>query len=206
MRTIGADTAAFTTAVGLVRSVTVRPELQIDEVPAPQRLAPHAIALTAELTGTEDDDGPSARFVLLHDPDGVDEWGGDFRAVVFVRAPIEADLLEDPVLFDVGWAWVADSLADVGADAIHLGGTITRTAGQSYGTMADRPAEAFLEVRGSWTPVDSGGAVEEVMDRHAQAWLLLVERCAGLPPLVGEEGVEPLRRRALGNTALGDAR
>lgn len=80
MRTISARTDAFEAALEQVRAVVARPELELDEAPAPQRLAPSSLALTVDMA---DPDGPvaSGRFVLLHDPDGVDEWAGTFRAV-----------------------------------------------------------------------------------------------------------------------------
>lgn len=196
MRPVGTDTEAFAVAVGRVRSAAVRPEFTVDEGPAPQRLAPHAIALNAELAAA-DDDAVSGRFVLLHDPDGVDEWDGDFRAVVFVKSPIEDDLISDPMIHEVGWSWVTESLALSGARCEHLGGTVTRTAGQSFGSMAERPAEGYLEIRGSWTPIASDHAsVEEEMDRHVSAWLALLGLCAGLPPLpMNVPDMGTLRRR-----------
>ena len=50
-----------------------RPELHVDRVPGPQRLAPHAAALTAELESEGATVG-SARLVLLHDPEGNHDW------------------------------------------------------------------------------------------------------------------------------------
>ena len=35
--------------VGEIRKITLRNEIQLEEVPAPQKLAPHAIALTADV-------------------------------------------------------------------------------------------------------------------------------------------------------------
>ena len=51
----------------------------------------------------------SGRFVLLHDPDGVEAWSGDYRAVVFIRATLEPDLATDPLLTGVAWAWLLES-------------------------------------------------------------------------------------------------
>ena len=196
MRTVDTATEGFAVAVGRVRAAAVRPEFTVDEGPAPQRLAPHAVALNAELAAA-DDDAVSGRFVLLHDPDGVDEWGGDFRAVVFVKSPIEEDLISDPMIHEVGWSWVTEALAMHGAVCDHLGGTVTRTAGQSFGSMAERPAEGYLEIRGSWTPIASGDEpVEQEMDRHVSAWLSLLGLCAGLPPLPANvPDMGTLRRR-----------
>lgn len=195
MRAIGTGTEAFEEAIARVRSAPVRPEFTVDEGPAPQRLAPHAIALNAELAGA-DDEAVTGRFVLLHDPDGVDEWGGTFRAVVFVRSPIEDDLIDDPLIHDVGWSWVTESLDACGAQAVNLGGTVTRTSGRSFGTMDERPDEGTLEIRGSWTPAAGDDDPAREMDRHVRAWLALLSLCAGLPPLpVDVPDMGTLRKR-----------
>lgn len=162
----------------------MRREFLLEEAPAPQRLAPAAFALTVEMADPEDDSA-TGRFVLLHDPDGVDEWDGCFRAVIFVRAALEADLVEDPILHDVGWSWIIESLAVNGAHATQLGGTVTRTSGRSFGTMSERPQDGFVEIRASWTPVESpetGEPIDEI-SAHVMAWIDLVAHAAGLPPL-----------------------
>jgi hypothetical protein len=197
VRTITATADAVELALAQVKSVSVRPEFEIDEAPAPSRLAPSAVALTVEMADP-DDASASGRFVLLHDPDGVDEWDGSFRAVVFVRAALEADLVDDPMLHDVGWSWVTESLAGVGAHATQLGGTVTRTSGRSFGTMIERPSDGFVEIRASWTPIESEetGLVVDDMALHVSAWLDLLAQAAGLPPLPqGVTHVGALRRR-----------
>ena len=68
-----------------IRAITVRNEIVLEEVPAPQKLAPHAIALTADV----DIDVATGRFVLLHDPVGQEGWSGEYRCVTFARAAIE---------------------------------------------------------------------------------------------------------------------
>ncbi len=183
MRTITSRADAFDRALTQIKAVEVRPEFELDEAPAPSRLAPSAVALTIEMADP-DDASASGRFVLLHDPDGVDEWEGSFRAVVFVRAALEADLVDDPLLHDVGWSWVTESIAGAGAHVTQLGGTVTRTSGRSFGTMLDRPSDGFVEIRASWTPVESDeGEVLDSMSAHVTAWLDLIAQTAGLPPL-----------------------
>lgn len=187
-------TDEFARALTQVRSAGIRPEFRLDEAPAPQRLAPFAVALTAETVS--DDDAASGRFVLLHDPDGVDEWDGTFRAVVFVRAALEPDLVADPMLNDVGWSWVLEALEGAHASATQVGGTVTATSGRSFGSMSDRPSEGFIEIRGSWTPVAEGSPADE-MDRHVRAWMELLAHAAGLAPLpVGVAHVGSARRRS----------
>ena len=181
MRALTSQDQAFETAVSRIRTVTCRPEFELEEAPAPSRLAPFALAITADSTGEED--LASGRFVLLHDPDGVDEWEGTFRAVVFVRASLEADLIDDPLLHEVGWSWLTESLQSSECEYLQLGGTITRNAGRSFGSMSDRPNDGYLEMRASWTPSTIDGDISEHMDRHTRAWLRLLDHAAGLQPL-----------------------
>ncbi|MFA7324423.1 MAG: DUF3000 domain-containing protein [Candidatus Nanopelagicales bacterium] len=181
MRSLSANDHAFEVAVARIRTVSVRPEFELEEGPAPSRLAPFTLALTAD--SSSDEDLASGRFVLLHDPDGVDEWEGTFRVVVFVRASLESDLIDDPLLHEVGWSWLTESLESSGCEWLQLGGTVTRNSGRSFGTMIDRPTDGYLEMRASWTPSVASGEVAAVMDCHLRAWLRLLDHAAGLQPL-----------------------
>ena len=95
-----------------LRAARLRPEIRLTEVPAPQRIAPYAVALTAEVVGAGDDEDElaSGRFVLLHDPAGPEPWDGALRAVTFARAELEPELATDPMLGAVGWSWLTDAL------------------------------------------------------------------------------------------------
>jgi hypothetical protein len=197
VRTVATGADPFALALEQVRSADLRAEIEIDEAPAPQRLAPSAVALTAELSEPHTD-AATGRFVLLHDPDGVDEWEGSFRSVVFVRASLEADLVDDPLLYDVGWTWVEEALAERGCRYTQLGGTVTRTSGRSFGTMGERPPDGFVEIRASWTPLEAeDGSVLDDMGAHVGAWADLMAQAAGLPPLPsGVAQVAAQRRRS----------
>jgi hypothetical protein len=168
-----------------VRAVTVRPEVELAEAPAPQRLAPHAAALTADVV-VADEDIANGRLVLLFDPEGQDTWDGCWRVVVFARAELEPDMAGDPLMSDVGWTWLDEALAEQGARFTAYGGTVTRTHSQPYGAMGGRDISGVLELRASWTPLDADLAA------HIRAWLRLLETMAGLEPVV--EGVTSLRR------------
>ena len=193
MRPIANSGDPFGLAVAQIKAVDPRPEFVMAEAPAPQRLAPAAIAVTVDMADPDAID-VSGRFVLLHDPDGVEEWEGTFRSVVFVRAELDAEMIEDPMLPDVAWSWVQESLHDL--SAMHIGGTVTRSAGRSFGTMGDRPPEGTLEIRASWTPAASGAGTMDDLADHVYAWLDLVAQAAGLPPM--PRGVVPVlsRRRS----------
>jgi hypothetical protein len=179
--TVDDATAAFARALAALRQVSVRPEITIEEAPAPQRLAPHAVALTGDVT-VDGVDVATGRFVLLHDPAGHEAWAGSWRVVSFVRADLESDLAAEPMLAGVGWAWLTEALASHGAHALVLGGTVTRVASESFGTMAERPQETEVEVRASWTPAALDGSDPEV-GAHPLAWATLLGTAAGLAPL-----------------------
>ena len=187
--TIGSQFQAFDRAVRALDAVRLRPEVTLAEVPAPQRIAPHAIALTADVSGPDGEEAASGRFVLLHDPSAPEPWAGQWRAVTFARAELEPEVAGDPLLGEVGWSWLMDSLAAHGVGYTAEAGTVTRVVSESYAGLADRPATVEMEVRASWTPTD------EQVGAHLEAWCDLLCTIGGLPPL--PEGVTALpgRRR-----------
>ncbi len=194
----------FQRALESLRNARVRAEVVLDEAPAPQRIAPFAVALTADVlapgnagsTADEREELATGRFVLLHDPSGPEPWGGTFRAVTFVRAELEPELGSDPLLADVGWSWLVDALGGRGAEFSHEGGTVTRVMSQSFAALAERPASVEIELRASWTPHDLpavGRTAGPDLGPHLLAWTDLLCTVAGLPPL--PEGVTALRTR-----------
>ena len=194
MRTVTPAADQFAVTVEQISNVVVRPDITLTQVPAPSRLAPFALALTAAPTDV-DSDAFSGRFVLLHDPDGVEEWGGTFRAVIFARAELEADLLNDDLVGEVAWSWISESTSHL--QISEIGGTVTRNFGQSVGTWAERPAEGFVEVRSSWTPTeDDSGAPRDDLGGHLTAWINVLVCAGGLMPLPeGVAHVAHARRR-----------
>jgi len=178
---------AFRAAVADLRATQLRPEVQLEEAPAPQRLAPYALALTADVVDESGDDLATGRFVLLHDPAGHDGWEGHFRIVAFVRAGVEPDVAADPLLPSVGWSWLEECLDTQGAPYVAASGTVTRVASESFGSMAEREPTAEVEIRASWTATSSAVGV------HLRAWAELMATAAGLPPLT--PGVVALPRR-----------
>lgn len=172
------EVASFEQALEGLRALTFRPELNVEEGPAPQRLAPHAVALTAEFV-EDDEELASGRFVLLHDPAGVDAWEGEFRVVVFIKAVLEPDVAADPLLTGVGWTWLVEALEAEGSEHRALGGTVTRVMSESFGSLGDRDISGMVEIRASWTPV--GDPVS--MACAAAAWAATLAQAAGLLPL-----------------------
>src|SRR3954465_6276128 len=95
----------FRVAVTQMHGARLRPEITCEEMPAPQRIAPYAAALSADVTVDGEDIG-TGRIILLHDPAGNDGWDGTFRCVAYARAEVEVEMIADPLLGGVGWAWL----------------------------------------------------------------------------------------------------
>lgn len=189
----GEDSAEFTQALRDLRVARLRPEVRLTEVPAPSRIAPYAVAMTAEVVTAElpdeGDELASGRFVLLHDPSAPEPWDGVWRVVTFARAELEPELAIDPALGGVGWSWLLDALAQHDAPYVAEGGTVTRVVSESFAGLADRPATVEMEIRASWTPTGPDLGV------HLQAWADLLCMIAGLPPLPDGVVALPGRRR-----------
>lgn len=159
------------------RNFKARSEILIEEVPAPQKLAPFAFALSADVVIGESDLA-TGRFVLLHDPDGQEAWNGKFRAVTFVRSAVESEMQSDPLLTDVAWSWFLESLESSQAESDAISGTVTKVSSASYGELAKNENSAEVEIRASWTPKNA-----ETLIRHLTAWFSLLEVSAGLTPI-----------------------
>ncbi len=175
----------FLVAVEQLRSARVRPEVAIEEMPAPQRIAPFALAVTADVVVNGEELG-TGRLVLLHDPAGNDTWQGTFRCVAFARAEIEPEMITDPLLPAVGWSWLSEALLAHGAAFAAASGTVTTVMSEGFGGMAEDGSKAEIEIRASWTPDGDIGP-------HAEAWAELLCTAAGLPPL--PPGVVPMPGR-----------
>lgn len=188
----------FQAAVTSMQGARLRPEVLCEEMPAPQRIAPHAAALSADVT-VDDTDLGTGRLILLHDPAGNDAWDGTFRCVAYARAEIEADLITDPMLADVGWSWLTDALTGHGASYTAISGTVTRVATESFGGMAEEEGTAQIEIRASWTPVAVADSTLDV-GPHVEAWGELLCTAVGLPPVPDGVAVMPSRRGQRGTT------
>ncbi len=172
----------FRAALDALAGLQVRPEIVVEPIPAPQRLAPWAHALGAAVGDPEaaDDEDPeeiaSGRFIVLHDPAGHEAWQGTTRCVGFLSAETDEHLVDDAMFSEVAWSWLTDALADAGATWHALGGTVTRTASTRFGDLAGPEHTVDVEIRASWTAEDTD------LDRHLAAWLEVLGNAAGLPP------------------------
>ncbi|WP_053202778.1 DUF3000 domain-containing protein [Jiangella muralis] len=184
--------AVFELAVRSLTSAQFRREVRLEQAPAPKRLAPHTHALSADVFADEGDDDATAtgRLVLLYDPAGQEAWHGEFRLVTYLRASLEPEMGADPLLLAVGWTWIVESLAGRSAPYTAASGTVTRVASEGFGGMAGDLASAEIEIRASWTPLESD------LTAHALAWGDALTTAAGLVPLpAGVVAMPPTRRR-----------
>lgn len=180
--------SAFRDAVAAMRGARVRPEVHLEEMPAPRRIAPYAAAVTGDVEEGEEEVA-TGRLILLHDPDGNDAWEGTFRCVTYVRADIEGELATDPMLAEVGWSWLREALEAHGAGYVAAAGTVTCVTTRGFGQMSDDETTAQIEIRASWSPSDLA------LDRHTEAWAELMCQAAGLPPLPDGVALLPSRRQ-----------
>jgi len=197
----GASPPEFRVAVDSMRGARLRPEVFCEEMPAPQRIAPYAFALSADVT-VDDTDVGTGRIILLHDPAGNDAWDGTFRCVAYARAEIDLELITDPMLAAVGWSWLTEALDAHGATYAAVSGTVTRVATESFGGMSDEGGTAQLEIRASWTPwVPKNAAPGTPLDMapHVEAWGELLCTAVGLPPVPEGVAVMPSRRGQRGS-------
>jgi hypothetical protein len=176
-----------------VRETGFRHDLAVREIPAPEGIAPFAIALAADVR--PEDDGESrygtGRFVLLYDPDEREAWGGEWRIVSFAQAPLEPEIGSDALLADVTWSWLIEALDSRGALYHSPSGTATKMLSKGFGTLASSGEGAQVELRASWSP-------SAPMSAHVEAWAELVCMLAGLPPGSEDVHVFGARRVARG--------
>jgi hypothetical protein len=186
--------AIFAHAVRGLRSARTRPEIALEEISPPARLAPFAYALSAvvERDGNEVANG---RLILLHDPAGHETWAGVLRLVTYVTAELDPEMATDPFLPEVGWSWFTDALDSQGAQYKAAAGTVTQTLSTRFGDLSGQAPTADIEIRASWTPIDRD------FEAHLNGWCGLLASTAGLPP----PGVAALPQR-LGLYRSGDAR
>jgi hypothetical protein len=172
--------AEFRAALDSLAGVVARPEITLEPIPAPQRLAPYAVALAARVAEPDADDDElelaSARFIVLYDPDGHESWDGTTRCVGYLSAGTDEELVDDAMFSEVAWSWLTDALDDAGAAHHNVGGAVTRTASTRFGDLAGPEHSVDIEMRASWT------AESTDLDRHLQAWLDVLGSAAGLPP------------------------
>jgi hypothetical protein len=172
----------FQLAVESLTSTQVRPEVRVEPLRPPQRLAPFSYAVSAEIIDADGRDLATGRLVLLHDPDGHEAWDGVLRLVAYASAELDDEMGVDPMLPAVGWSWLTDALDERDAAYRAAGGTVTQTTSTRFGDLHGPQTAVSIELRASWT------ADTAELAPHLLAFVDLLCTAAGLPP----EGVTAL--------------
>ena len=143
-----------------MHAAKLRPEITLGTIRPPQRPAPYSHAVGLEVL-REDETTPSAalesdgdafgRLILLHSPNAEEAWEGSMRLVAYIQADMDDAVASDPLLPDVAWQWLNESLTQAQAGFTNLGGTVTSTASVRFGEIGGPPRAHQLEMRASWT-------------------------------------------------------
>ncbi|WP_327019957.1 DUF3000 domain-containing protein [Enteractinococcus helveticum] len=173
----------FRVALDQLRQANTRDEVELNEVPAPAKLAPYAVAMSADVAASNGEALAVGRFIMLYNPEYSEVWDGNFRIVTYIKTRLESDLGEDPLVSEVAWTWMVEALDDAEATYRQPGGTASRVLSQGFGMLDQQIETIDLELRASWTPEG------DYLDRHLTAWSDMVCTFAGLPPVT--EGVIP---------------
>ena len=173
----------FRAAIDAMQAAVVHSAIELSPIRPPQRLAPHAYALGAEVKHAEetavpeDSEGDAfGRLILLYDPNGGEAWNGTMRLVAYFQADVDEDLAVDPLLPEVAWSWLVDALADRQQEVSAVGGTVTATSSVRFGDITGPPRAHQLELRASWTPQTAD------LGPHVEAFCEVLAYAAGLPP------------------------
>lgn len=185
--------AEFGVVLESLRHAQIRPEVTVEEVPPPVQIAPFAVALSASASALDEDDEPAVegRFLVLFDPAGQVSWDGQFRIVTLTRSSVDPDMGADPLLPQVAWSWLIESLAAAGVTPASEAGTVTRVLSESFAGLESKPDEVDVEIRASWSP-ESGD-----VSAHLQAWSQFLCTVAGIEPQPA--GVRVLRQARHGS-------
>ncbi|MFB4295718.1 DUF3000 domain-containing protein [Actinomadura sp. NTSP31] len=169
---------AFQRALDTLREILdgpgVRPELDLEDMPAPQSLAPYAAAMSGSVYRDDDTEVAMGRLIVLYDPEGAKGWTNGFRIVAYIRADLEPEIAADELIGSVAWDWLLEALEPAGYAGVS--GTITRAVSESFGDKRDEPSTTELELRASWSPTGDDLA------GHVTAWCEVMCTTAGLPP------------------------
>ncbi|PIF03117.1 MAG: hypothetical protein CR979_00070 [Propionibacterium sp.] len=180
------QSSAFDRAITELAEAVWRPEITVESIRPPQRIAPFSAAISGDVTDNDVELG-SGRFILLHDPAGNESWEGTFRCVSFVQADVDIDMGTDPLVADVGWSWLIDALAEQNANYLRPAGTVTASYSRGFGAMAEQGSKAEIEIRASWTPQLTD---QDSLHPHLFAWQHLLCMVSGLPP----DGITTIHR------------
>ena len=172
---------AFISALTSLRDAQIDAGLTVREVPAPDHLAPWAAAVEVA-TGESASATGRGTLVILFDLDQEDIWGAPMRLVGHARMRIDSHQSADPLLGEVIWSTLQESLREAGAEPLACVGTVTREISETFGGLELQGGALHADLRCSWT------AAEETLTADLEGWAEALRRNCGLMP----QGVTPM--------------
>ena len=167
----------FQAALQSLKQTHIRPEVHLSEAPAPKRVAPYAVAIDGEV-GDESAPDAQGTLVVLYDPQGQDNWDGQFRLVSYLEVEVDPAEAGDPMLPSAAWTWVTDA---IGHYPVHnLSGTVSLVSSSSFDDEGEKPGKSILQIRASWSPNN------ELVGPHLGMWAEMLAMAGGLERLPSE--------------------
>ena len=87
------------------------------------------------------------------------------RFLSHLKVKLEAETGADPLLGQVGWSWLVDSLRDAGADFRAEAGTVTRVLSEGFGSLAEDCGERAIGIVLSGTGSDGALGLKAIKER-----------------------------------------
>lgn len=165
----------FVDALLSLRPAQMDPTLRFRETSAPTGLAPWSAAVEVVV----EDEGVTAGrsvLVILYNPENYDLWGSAFRLVGYARMEIDEDQSVDPLLGEVIWQTLMDSLPTEGGAPLAFTGTVTRELSETFGGLDLEHAALVAELRCSWSPATTD------LKKHLEGWGEALRLNSGVSP------------------------
>ena len=169
----------FQKRISGIDDVLERAEILLEQIAAPKGIAEEAIAVSASVIHADhsDADRGVGRLVICKDTNYPEGWNSEFRIILYAKSPVEIDMGKDPLVDELPWNWLMDSLASSGSQFHSEAGTTTRILSTGHGSLTAQPQHAEIEIRASWAPEG------EDFGPHVQAFQELLALISGLPPV-----------------------
>lgn len=167
--------AQFAAAALSLAEPSLRAELETSQIPAPDRIAPWALAFAAQAPNPADTpmNRGVGRVVFLHDPEQFDVWGSNMRVIAYGKSPLENDMGVEEDVAHYWWSELMRALNTHGATFINEAGTVTKMSSTGMGSLANDPNSSEVEIRASWSPTDDD------LGPHFAAWQDIIASMAG---------------------------
>jgi len=167
--------AQFASAALSLGEPLLREELISEQIPAPEKIAPWALAFAAQAPNPADTpmNRGVGRIVFLYDPEQHETWGSNMRVIAYGKSPLENDLGVEEDVAHFWWEELMRSLKSHGAKFSHEAGTVTKMTSTGMGSLANDPSASEVEIRASWSPQ------HDELGPHLAAWQDLIAAMAG---------------------------